>query len=169
VSFPKRQFLKREPSLNRRRQRDKPGHVTAIRVGQNRRLGLTAPPPQTNRGSTPYTVTPAVQSACICFKSSRLWASRSRTRFCSAIGPQSRGRASRVASDARLRTDFPAFKAWSRLSRFNFLLVLRFSPSLRRAEPPVRPGLRCRTAHGYQELPPNHKRYSEWGPISAWA
>jgi hypothetical protein len=29
-------------------------------------------------------VTPAVQSACICFKSSRLWASRSRTRFCSA-------------------------------------------------------------------------------------
>ena len=27
---------------------------------------------------------PPVQPACICFKSSRLWASRSRTRFCSA-------------------------------------------------------------------------------------
>src|SRR5450631_3338826 len=30
---------------------------------------------------------PAIQPACICFKSSRLWVSSSRTRFCSARAP----------------------------------------------------------------------------------
>ena len=35
-------------------------------------------------GPSPCAVKPSVQPACICFKSSRLWLSSSRTRFCSA-------------------------------------------------------------------------------------
>lgn len=80
---------------------------------------------------------------------------------------QSRGRASRAASDARLRTA-PQLSRVGRAHPDSISFLFSGSRHPQRAERPLRPGLPRRTAHGYQERPPNHERYSGGAPISAW-